>query len=122
MNYVKLSARVMQTKKLERERNMRRLKDICGLLLSAAIVAGIGQFIPGLNLIFDNYLVGFILAAIAIPVVRMMYRAYMTKVSKLPPDMREKREKEGREWWKETSEATYSPSRVLDLRNMTNDD
>jgi hypothetical protein len=100
---------------------MRRLKDICGLLLSAAIVAGIGQFVPGLNLIFDDYLVGFILSAIAIPVVRMMYKVHVAKVSKLPPDVREKREKESREWWQETSEATYSPSRTLDLRNMTND-
>ena len=101
---------------------MRRLKDICGLLLSAAIIAGIGQFVPGLNLIFDNYLVGFILTVLAIPVIRMMYRAHMVNVSKLAPDVREKREKESREWWEETSEATYSPSRSLDLRNMTNDD
>jgi hypothetical protein len=101
---------------------MRRLKEICGLLLSAAIIAGIGQFVPGLNLIFDDYLVGFILAAIAIPVVRMMYIVHMVKVSNLAPDVRDKREKESREWWEETSEATFSPSRILDLRNIYNDD
>ena len=100
---------------------MRKLKEICGLLLSAAIIAGIGQFVPGLNLVFDDYLVSFILAAIAIPVVRMMYRAHMAKASKLAPDVREKREKESREWWQETSEATYSPYRILDLRNIYND-
>jgi hypothetical protein len=101
---------------------MRRLKDICGLLLSAAIIAGIGQFVPGLNLIFDNYLVGFILAAIAIPVIRMMYRAHMAKVSKLAPEVREKREKECQKEWEETCEATFSLSQPLDLRNMTNND
>ena len=100
---------------------MRRLKEICRLLLSAAIIAGIGQFIPGLNLIFDNYLVGFILTVLAIPVIRMMYRAHMAKVSKLAPDVREKREKESQKRWEETRKATFSLSRPLDLRNMTND-
>lgn len=101
---------------------MHTFKEICGLLLLAGIIAGIGHFLPGLNLLFDNYLVGFFLATITILVVRMMYKAHMAKLSKLAPDVREKREKESREWWEETSEATCSPSRILDLRNIYNDD
>ncbi|MFQ5469729.1 MAG: hypothetical protein ACE5EH_05405 [Gammaproteobacteria bacterium] len=100
---------------------MRTLKEIIGLLLLAAIIVGLGQFLPGLNVLFDDYLVGFFLAAIAIPVVRMVYKSHMDKVSKLPPDVWEKREKESLEQWEETCEATYSLSQPLDLRNMTND-
>ncbi len=43
---------------------MRTLKEIGGLLLLAAAIVGIGQFLPGLNVLFDDYLVGFFLAAI----------------------------------------------------------
>ena len=101
---------------------MRTLKEICGLLLLACFIVAVGQFLPGLNVLFDDYLVGFFLAAIAILVIRMMYKFHMVKVAKLPPDVREKREKESQEWWKETSEATYSPSRALDPRNIYNED
>jgi hypothetical protein len=101
---------------------MRTLKEIGSLLLLAGVIVGVGQFLPGLNVLFDDYLVGFFLAAIAIPLVRMMYKSHMTKVAKLPQDVREKRKKESQEWWKETSEATFSPSQPLDLRNVTNDD
>jgi len=100
---------------------MRTLKEIIGLLLLAGIIVGLGQFLPGLNVFFDDYLVGFFLAAIAIPVVRMMYKSHMVKITKLPVDVQEKREKESKEWWKETSDATYSPSRTLDLRNIHDD-
>lgn len=101
---------------------MRTLKEICGLLLVVGIIAGFGQFLPGLNVLFDDYFAGFLLAAIVIPVARMMYKSHMTKVSKLPPDLREKREKESQEQWEETCEATFSLSQPLDLRNMANDD
>ena len=101
---------------------MRTLKEVCGLLLLASIIVGLGQFLPGLNVLFDDYLVGFFLAAIAIPLVRMAYKSHMAKVGKLPPDVREKGEKESQDWWEETSEATYSPSRALDPRNIYNDD
>ena len=101
---------------------MHTFKEICGLLLLAGIIVGIGQFLPGLNVLFDDYLVGFLVAAVVIPIVRMAYNSHMAKVGKLPPDVREKRKKESQDWWEETSEATYSPSRTLDLRNVTNDD
>ena len=55
---------------------------------------------------------------IVIPITRMMYKSHMDKITKLPVDVQEKREKESKEWWKETSEATYSPSRALDPRNI----
>ena len=101
---------------------MRTFKEIFGLFLLAGIIVGIGQFLPGLNVLFDNYVVGVFLAAIAIPLARMMYKSHMDKVSKLPPDIQEKRGKESQEWWEKTSEAIYSPSRVLDPRNIYSDD
>lgn len=101
---------------------MHTFKEICGLLLLAGIIVGIGQFLPGLNVFFDDYVVGLILAAIAILLVRMMYKSHMTKVAKLPQEMRGKRERESHEQWEETCEATFSLSQPLDLRNMTNDD
>jgi len=100
----------------------RTIKEICSLLLMAAIIAGLGQFLPGLAVLFDNYLVGFVLAAIAIPVFRRIYRSHMDRIAKLPPDVRAKKEKETRERWEETCKATFSPSRPLDLRNVTNHD
>lgn len=101
---------------------MRTVKEILGILMLAGGVVGLGQFLPGFAMLFDDYLVGFILAAIAIPLVRMMYKSHMTKVAKLPQEVRDKKEKESQKWWKETSEATFSPSQPLDLRNVTNDD
>ena len=101
---------------------MRALKGVCGLLLVVGIIAVFGQFLPGLNVFFDDYFAGFLLAAVVIPIARMMYKSHMDKITKLPVDVQEKREKESQEWWKETSEATYSPSRSLDPRNIYNDD
>ena len=100
---------------------MRTLKEICGLLIVVGIIALFGLFLPGLNVLFDDYFAGFLLAAIVIPVARMMYKSHMDKITKLPVDVQEKREKGSQEWWKETSEATYSPSRTLDLRNIHDD-
>ena len=76
---------------------MRTLKEIGGLLLLAGVIVAVGQFLPGLNVLFDDYVVGFFLAAIAILVIRMMYKFHMAKIAKLPPDVREKREKESQE-------------------------
>lgn len=101
---------------------MRILKEIGGLLLLTCAIVGLGQFMPGLNVFFDDYLVGFFLAAIAIPLVRMMYKSHMAKIAKLSPKVRKKKEKESQEQWEETCEATLSLSEPLDLRNMTNDD
>ncbi|MBT3093524.1 MAG: hypothetical protein KME58_11575 [Candidatus Thiodiazotropha sp. (ex Lucina pensylvanica)] len=101
---------------------MRTLKEIGGLLLLAVVIVGIGQFLPGLNVLFDDYLVGFLVAAVAIPVVRMAYKSHMAKIAKLSPEVRDKKKKESQEWWEETSEATYSPSRAHDPRNIYSDD
>jgi hypothetical protein len=98
---------------------MRLLKEICGFLLLAAIIVAIGQFLPVLNVLFDDYIAGFILAAIIILATRMLYKSRMAMVSKFPPDICEQKVKESHGWWEETTEATYSPSRALDQRNMT---
>ena len=102
--------------------DMRILKGIIGFLLLAGIIVSIGQFLPGLNVFFDDYFAGFLLAAIVIPLARMMYKSHMDKVAKLSPEVRQKKEKESQEQWEETCEATFSLSEPLDLRNMTNND
>lgn len=101
---------------------MRLFKDICGLLLTAGFIVGVGQFLPVLGVLFDNYLFGFALTVMAILICRVMYRYYMIRVNKLPSDVRRKREKEGQEGWDETCEATFSLSESFDPRNMTNID
>lgn len=101
---------------------MRTLKEIFSLLLVVGIIAIFGQFLPGLNVLFDNYFAVFLLAAIVIPIARMMYKSHMDKIAKLSPEVRGKREKESQEQWDETCDATFSLSQPLDLRNMTNDD
>jgi hypothetical protein len=101
---------------------MRAIKEIGGLQLLAGVIVAIGQFLPGLNVFFKDYVVGFFLAAVFIPIVRMVYMSHMTKVAELPPEVLEKRKKESQEWWEETSEATYSPSQAHDPRNIYNDD
>ena len=101
---------------------MRTLKEIFSLLLVVGIIAVFGQFLPGLNVLFDNYFAVFLLAVIVVPVARMIYKSHMDEIDKLSPEVRKKTEKESQEWWEETSEATHSPSRALDLRNIYNDD
>ncbi len=98
---------------------MRLLKEFFGFLLLAAIIVAIGQFLPVLNVLFDNFFMGLIWAAMIILVTRMLYKSRKAMASILSPEMRKRREKESQDWWKETSEATYSPPLALDLRNMT---
>ncbi len=101
---------------------MRALKEICGLLLVVGIIAVFGQFLPGLNVLFDNYFGVFLLAVIVVPVARMIYKSHMDEIDRLSPKVRLKKEKESQEQWEETCEATFSLSEPLDLRNMTNND
>jgi len=98
---------------------MRLLKEFFGFLLLAAIIVAIGQFLPVLNVLFDDFFTGLIWAAMIILVTRMLYKSRKTMASKLSLEMRERREKDSQDWWNETSEATYSPSQALDQRNMT---
>jgi hypothetical protein len=101
---------------------MRTIKEIIALLLLAGIFVGLSRFLPGLALLFENYLVGFVLAAFIIPIVRLLYKSHKKKISNLPLHIQKKKKQECQDWWEETSEATYSPSRVLDPRNIYNDD
>ena len=102
-----------------RERSMRLLKEFFGYLLLAAIIVAIGQFLPVLNVLFDDFFTGLIWAAMIILVTRMLYKSRKAMASKLSPEMRKRREKESQDRWDETCEATFSLSQPLDLRNMT---
>jgi len=101
---------------------MRTVKQIFKVLMLAAILTGFGRLLPGFTALYDNYLVGFLLTVVAILIFLVFFKAHMARVAKLPPDVREKREKESQKWWKETSEATFSPSCDHDLRNIYHDD
>jgi len=94
------------------------IKQIIGLLLVAVMIAIACYFLPFVNDLLEDYIIGFFIVAVVLPVGRAMYKSHMATVAKLPPDIREKREKESQEQWEETDEATFSPSEPLDLRNM----
>jgi len=99
-NYVKLTSAIGDAgQRVKRERSMRTLKEISGLLLLASVIVGVGQFLPGLNVLFDDYLVGFLVVVVVIPVIRIMYKLHMVKVSKLSPKVRKEKEKENQAWW-----------------------
>jgi len=99
---------------------MHVIKQIIGLLVVAVMIAVACYFLPFFNSLFADYVVGFFVVAIVLPIGLAMYKSHMNDISKLSPDVRLKREKESQDWWDETTEATHSPSRALDLRNTTN--
>lgn len=99
---------------------MNVIKQIIGLLMVAMAITMACYFLPFLNGLFDNYIVGFYVVAIVFPIGLSMYKAHMDSIKKLPPDVRMEREEECLKRWKETEEATFSLSEPLDLRNMTN--
>ena len=94
------------------------IKQIIGLL----IISVACYFLPSFNSLFEDYVVGFFVVVIVLSIGRAIYKSHIAAVSKFPPDVRIKREKESQDWWDETTEATHSPSHAMDLRNMTNID
>jgi len=98
---------------------MHVIKQIVGLLVVAVMIMVACYFLPFFNSLFADYVIGFFVVAIVFPVGRVVYQSHMNDVSKLPPGARLKREKESQDWWDETTEATHSPSRALDLRNIS---
>jgi len=98
------------------------IKQIIGLLLVAVMVTVACYFFPFVNDLLEDYIIGFFIVAIVLPVGLAMYKSHMTEIEKLPPDVRAKSEKENQDQREESSQATFSPSQPLDLRNVTNDD
>ena len=96
------------------------IKQIIGLLVVAVMITVACYFLPFFNSLFADYVVGFFVVAIVLPIGLAMYKSHMEEVSKLPPDVRLARKKESDKRWKETDEATFSLSESHDLRNMTN--
>ncbi len=98
---------------------MHIIKQMVGLLMVATAVAVGCYFLPFFNRLFEDYIAGFFVVAVVLPIGYAMYKSHMVAVAKLPSDVRAKKEKESQEQWDETCEATFSPSQPLDLRNMT---
>jgi|GEM_PF-1688513 len=97
---------------------MNLIKQIASLLIVATAITVACYFLPFLNNLLEDYLVGFYLAAIALPLGIKWYGAHMVKVRALPNAVRYKREKECKDWHKEDSEAMTCPSQCYDERNI----
>lgn len=94
------------------------IKQIIACLVIALMVATACYFLPFVNSLFGDYLIGFFLAAFVFPIGLKWYEAHMTKVRAMSEPVRKKREKECRDWHKEDSEAMTFPTQCYDERNM----
>jgi len=94
------------------------IKQITACLVIASLVATACYFLPFINSLFGDYLIGFFLAAFLFPVGLKWYEAHMVKVRALPKSVREKREKECKDWHREDREATTLEPHNHDARNV----
>lgn len=94
------------------------IKQIIACLVIASLVATACYFLPFVNSLLGDYLVGFFLAAFLLPVGLKWYEAHMVKVRAIPQPVRKKREKECKDWHKEDSDAMTCGTHAYDLRNI----
>ena len=94
------------------------IKQIIACLVIASMVAAACYFLPFVNSLLGDYLIGFFLVAFVLPIGLKWYESHMTKVRAMSEPVRMKREKECKDWHKEDSEATTSSTRAYDLRNI----
>ena len=93
------------------------IKQIIACLVIASMVATACYFLPLVNSLFGDYLIGFFLVAFVLPVGMKWYEAHMAKVRAMPQPVRKKREEECKEWLRKSSEATTG-SNCYDQRNI----
>ena len=94
------------------------LKQIIACLLIATCVAVGCYFLPFVNNLFGDYLIGFFLAALVLPVALKWYEAHVAKVRVVSQPVRKKREEECNDWHKEDSEAMTCAPHCYDARNV----
>ncbi|MCG8074291.1 MAG: hypothetical protein N0C86_20155 [Candidatus Thiodiazotropha taylori] len=94
------------------------IKQIIGCLAIATLVAVACYFLPVVNTLLGDYLFGFFFAAFILPLGIKWYESHMAKVRAMPKAERAQREKECKEWWRKSSEATTCPSHCYDQRNV----
>ena len=97
---------------------MHTFKLILGGLFMATLVAVGCQFLPIMNALFSDYIVGFFFAAIVLPVGIKWYEAHMVKVRAVPEAERLRRQMECDAYHKESSDVMTSGMHCFDLRNV----
>ncbi len=96
---------------------MNVIKQLIACLLIATSVAVACYFLPFVNGMFGDYLIGFFLAALLFPIGLKWYEAHMVKVRAMSQPVRENREKECKDWHKEDREAMTCAPHCYDARN-----
>lgn len=94
------------------------IKQIIACMMIATLVAVACYFLPFVNGLLGDYLVGFFIAALVFPIGLKWYEGHMVKVRSVSQSVRNKREKECKDWHKEDSEAMTCPSQCYDERNI----
>ena len=94
------------------------VKQIFACLMIAISITIACYFLPIVNGLLGDYLFGFFFAAFVLPIGIKWYESHMARVRAMPKAQRDKREKECKESWRKSSEATTCPSHCYDQRNI----
>ena len=96
------------------------IKQIIACLMIATLVAVACYFLPFINGLFGDYLIGFFIAAIMLPIGLRWYDSHMANVRRLAQKEQNKRLKECKDWHREDREATTLEPHNYDVRNVDN--
>lgn len=94
------------------------IKQIIACLVIASLVATACYFLPFVNSLFSDYLIGFFLAAFVLPIGLKWYEVHMTKVRAMPENERIRKYIGRSEAMREADEVTTCLSNCHDLRNI----
>lgn len=97
---------------------MGAVKQIIGCLVLATFVAVACYFLPIVNGLFGDYLMGFFLGALVLPIGLKWYEGHMVKVRAMSQPVRKTREKECKDWHEEDREAMTCVPHCYDARNV----
>lgn len=93
------------------------LKQIIACLMIATLIAVACYFLPFVNGLFGDYLIGFFIAALVLPIGLKWYEAHMAKVRAMSQPVRSEREKERKEWRQKHGDESTG-SNCYDQRNI----
>ena len=93
------------------------IKQILACLSIAILVAAACYFLPLVNSLLGDFLIGFFLAALVFPIGLKWYDAHIAKVRAISKPVRKKRENECKNWHKENREAMTCAPHCYDYRN-----
>ena len=93
------------------------LKQIIACLMIATLVAVGCYFLPFINGLLGDYIIGFFIVALVFPIGLKWYEYHIATVRGLPQKDRNKREKECKEWHRKSHDASTG-SNCYDQRNV----